>query len=335
MWHQRVIAAAVAVLLLLAGTAEAADSAVLLVYHRFGDERTPASNTRLDQLDAHIAELTSGGYRVLPLPEIVAALKDGRPLPDKAVAITVDDGWRSVYTEAWPRFKKAGLPFTVFIVTDETDRGGADYMSWAQVREMAAAGVTIGSQGAAHPHIPKLTTEQVAADLERARARFDKELGSVPELLAWPYGETSAEAVQAAKAGGVTAAFGQHSGVAFAGADRFFLPRFTMNETYGEMDRFRMAVRALPLPVVDVTPADPTVRTNPPLFGFTLARDIEGIDALSCFSSHEGRVKVERLGPRIEVRMARPLPAGRARLNCTVPTLEGRWRWFGWQFSVP
>jgi peptidoglycan/xylan/chitin deacetylase (PgdA/CDA1 family) len=335
MWQRSVCAALVAVLLALGGAARAADSAVLLVYHRFGDERVPAINTRLDQLDAHIAELKAGGYTVLPLPDVVAALRDGRPLPDKAVAITIDDGWRSIYTEAWPRLKKAGLPFTVFLVTDETDHGGADAMSWSQVREMAAAGVTFGSQGAAHPHFARMTAEQVASDLERARARFDKELGRAPDLLAWPYGETSAAAIQVARAHGIVAAFGQHSGVAFAGAEPFFLPRFTINEAYGERDRFRMAVQALPLPVTDITPGDPAIGANPPLFGFTLAREVEGIDALSCFSSHEGRIKVERLGPRIEVRMARPIPSGRGRLNCTVPTLEGRWRWFGWQFAVP
>lgn len=334
MWKQ-CVAAATLMLLAGMGAAMAADSAVALIYHRFGDDRFPATNTRLDQLDAHIAEMKSGGFTVLPLPEIIGALRAGRTLPERTVAITIDDAWMTVYTEAWPRLRKAGLPFTLFVVTDETDRGGGDYMSWPQIRELADAGVTIGSQGATHPHMPRLTREQIAQDLDKGKSRIEKELGRSPELLAWPYGETSATAIAVAARMGFTAAFGQHSGVMHARAEPFFLPRFAMNESYGELERFRLAVRALPLPAVDITPADPTLTYNPPAFGFTLAEEVPGIGALACFSSHEGRLKVEHLGPRIEVRMNRAIPPGRGRLNCTVPTLEGRWRWFGWQFFVP
>jgi peptidoglycan/xylan/chitin deacetylase (PgdA/CDA1 family) len=329
----------VSVLVMLAGlvagsAARAAESAVVLLYHRFGDERAPASNTRLDQLEAHLAELKSGGYTVLPLPEILAAFRDGRPLPDKAVAITIDDAAASVYSRAWPRLKQAGLPVTLFVTTDEADRGG-EAMNWTQIRQLAEAGVTIGTMGAQRLHMAKAGREQVVADLARARARFEKELGRAPDLLAWPYGEASAEAMAVAADAGFVAAVGQQSGVAHAKAGAFFLPRFAMSETYGEIDRFRVAVRALPIPAVDITPADPLLRTNPPHFGFTLAEEVGGIDGLACFASHEGKVRVERLGPRIEVRMARPIPAGRGRLNCTMPTLEGRWRWFGWQFVAP
>lgn len=317
-----------------AGAARAAESAVVLLYHRFGDDRAPVSNTRLDQLEAHLAELKSGGYVVLPLPEILAAFREGRPLPDRAVAVTIDDAAASAYSRAWPRLKQAGFPVTLFVATDEADRGG-EAMNWQQLRQLAEAGVTIGTLGAQRLHMAKAGREQIAADLARARARFEKELGRAPDLLAWPYGETSTEAMAAAAEAGFTAAVGQQSGVAHAKAEAFFLPRFAMSETYGDINRFRVAVRALPIPAVEITPADPLLRTNPPHFGFTLAEEIGGIDSLACFASHEGKVRVERLGPRIEVRMARPIPAGRGRLNCTMPTLEGRWRWFGWQFVAP
>jgi peptidoglycan/xylan/chitin deacetylase (PgdA/CDA1 family) len=336
MWKRRVAAPAlVAVLLLSQGEASAADSAVVLSYHRFGDARIPALNTRPDQFDEQLGELQRGGYRVMPLPDIVAALKAGTPLPDKAVAITFDDAAASVHAVAWPRLRQAGLPFTLFVVTDESDHGG-DAMSWAQLRELAAApGVTIASQGAARLHMAKAAPEQIAADLERARGRFEKELGKAPELFAWPYGEASTEATVLVRQAGFAAAFGQHSGAAWAKGDPFFLPRFAINENYGEPERFRLAARALPLPAIDITPADPALKTNPPAFGFTLADEVPGIDGLACFASHQGQVRLERLGPRIEVRMSKPIPAGRGRLNCTVPTLEGRWRWFGWQFTTP
>lgn len=322
-------------MLLTGSAAWAADSAVVFMYHRFDDSRFPTANTRIDQLDAHIAELQSGGYTVWPLPRIVAALKNGQTLPEKTVALSIDDAWMTVYRNAWPRLKAANLPFTLFVVTDETDRGGAEYMSWDQIRELAASGlVTIGSQGASHPHMPALTQASVAEDLTRAAQRFQTELGAVPKLFAWPFGEMSNEAEQAVRAAGYDAAFGQHSGPAWFGAPPFFLPRFALNETYGEIERFRLAARTIALPVVEVSPPDPTLKVNPPLFGFTLAQEVPGMELLGCYASHEGKAKTETLGPRVEVRMTKPFPAGRGRINCTIPTLDGRWRWFGWQFYV-
>lgn len=322
-------------LALSAASAGATESAVVLAYHRFDDDRVPALNTSTELLATHIAELRHGGYAVLPLAEIVSALRAGRPLPDKAVAITVDDASAGFYSRAWPMFRKAGLPVTLFLATDELDRGGPDVMTWGQLREMTAAGLGLGLQGAARLRMAKATAEQISADLSRAAARLDKELGNRTELFAWPWGETSAGAEALLRNAGFAAAFGQHSGAAWAKGDPFFWPRFTQSSAYGDMQRFRVSVRSLPLPAVDITPEDPAIKANPPAFGFTLAEDVPGIDGLSCFSSHQGQVRVERLGPRVEVRMSKPIPSGRGRLNCTVPALEGRWRWFGWQFWVP
>src|SRR3546814_19731197 len=73
--------------------------AVLLMYHRFGEDDLPSTSIRLSQFEAHLAELTSGRYRVMALPEIVARLRAGQPLPQRAVAITIDDAALSVYRE--------------------------------------------------------------------------------------------------------------------------------------------------------------------------------------------------------------------------------------------
>jgi peptidoglycan/xylan/chitin deacetylase (PgdA/CDA1 family) len=316
---------------------QAADSAVVVMYHRFGDGRYPTTNIRLDQFEAHLRELKAGGHVVLPLPKVVEAMRTGAELPDKAVAITIDDAWSSVYRYAWPRLKALGIPFTLFVVTDETDRGGPEMMTWDQIRELAASGlVTIGTQGAAHPHMAGMSRRDVTDDLARARRRLAEELGGkLPELLAWPFGEASAEAQAAAREAGFTAAFGQHSGVVWPRGDHFHLPRFALNETYGEPARFRLAVRALPLRAVDLTPSDPLLAVNPPAFGFTLATESPEDVLVTCYASHEGQVRHEHLGPRIEVRLSKPFPSGRGRVNCTAPALDGRWRWFGWQFAVP
>ena len=340
---RRVAAAATAAFALAGGPAPAAaqevlNGAVIFAYHRFGENDVPSTNIRLEQFEAHIEELRAGGYTVLPLPEMMAAMEEGRALPDRAVAITVDDAYLTAYTEAWPRLRDAGFPFTVFVATDIVDGGGGSrYMTWDQIRDLAAAGVTIGGHGAGHGHYPEMTDAEITDDLARSGAAFERELGERPVLFAYPYGEMSLAAREAVEDAGYSAAFGQHSGAAEAGLDRLYLPRFPLNEQYGSLTRFVLDANALPLGAREIAPADPVLAVNPPLFGFTVIEGVDGLDRLNCFPSPGATVApLERLGERrFEVRLGTPFPPGRARFNCTAPTAEGRWRWFGIQFYVP
>jgi len=339
-WLRRLAAAGGLALILSAywGELQAAERphAVVLMYHRFGEAKYPSTNIRLEQFEAHIAELTSGKYTVRPLSEVVDALLNNKPLADRTVAITVDDAYASVFTEAWPRLKKAGLPFTVFVSSDQPERRG-NYMSWDQIRVLAADGVEIGHHGAAHAHMASISARQVKADLARSTARFIETLGAAPKIFAYPYGETSLAVKSQVIEAGMIAAFGQHSGVAVAGGEKFYLPRFAVNENYGGMDRFRLAINALPVPVAEISPEDTLLGPNPPAYGFTVTEPVAGIGRLNCFASHlSERVRIERLGLlRFEVRFDKPFPPGRSRINCTMRAKDGRWRWLGRQFFVP
>lgn len=310
--------------------------AVVVMYHRFGESQYPSTSIRLDEFEAHIKELTSGKYHVLPLPEIIAALRDKRKLPDHTVAITIDDAFESVYREAWPRLRAAHLPFTLFVATGQVEATPGEYMSWNQLRELAKAGVTIGDHSVTHAHLADQGPARVREEYAKSKARFEKELGLVPTLQAYPYGEASAKVMAAARAAGFVASFGQHSGVASDTANMDYLPRFAFNEHYGELSRFRLAVNALPLYATDVSPADPMLGPNPPAFGFTVPKNLPRIAQLACYSSQHGKLTIALLGGRrIEVRTPDAFRTGRARINCTVPAQDGRWRWFGMQFYIP
>ncbi|MGY9004415.1 MAG: polysaccharide deacetylase family protein, partial [Rhodospirillales bacterium] len=84
-------------------------------------------------------------------------------------------------------------------------------------------------------------------------------------------------------------------------------------------------------------PENPLILSdNPPAIGFTITKPIKRLKSLACYTSHAGRANVIQLGAnRIEVRINKPFPTGRSRLNCTLPTDTGRWYWFGWQYYVP
>lgn len=326
-------------------TAHAADTVngVAVMYHRFGDGRFPSTNVTLEQLDAHIAELINGDYNVVHLSEIIDAMEAGTQLPPKTVAITIDDAYETVFEAGWPRFRDAGLPVTLFVSTGPIDDGFDDMMSWDQIRRMKAEGAEIGGHTVTHLHMTSADMDRNRREIEESNARFAAELGEVPTLFAYPFGEASAEIESMIRDSGYRAAFGQHSGAMSDIDNRFYLPRFPLNETYGDMGRFRTAVNALPIPVVDLTPADMLIDNdagdaNPPPVGFTIDGDIGTLDQLTCFFSHEGAAEVTRLGDRrIEVRAETEMPNGRARLNCTMPAggdNAGRWHWYGRQFMV-
>ena len=88
-------------LLLASGLASdfvaAADSAVVLMYHRFGEDRYPSTSIRVDQFEAQLAHLAERDYQVIPLAQLLDALNNGTQLPERAVVITIDDAYLSVY----------------------------------------------------------------------------------------------------------------------------------------------------------------------------------------------------------------------------------------------
>ena len=314
----------------------AADSAVILQYHRFGETNIPSTNITLAQFEAHLAFLQSGGYTVLPVPHIVAALRAGQPLPDKAVGITIDDAAISVIREAWPRLRVAGFPFTLFVATDAIDQRQGHSMGWDDIRTLANSGVTIANHSASHGHLWRLGLAAARRDVVHAQTRFQAELGFSPRLFAYPYGEYNLALRGLVEELGFEVAFGQNSGVAGKGADLFTLPRFSLNEAYGDMERFKLIINTLPIPVHDVTPAEPILARNPPHIGFTVDESLDEIDALACYVSGQGAVQVELLGERrVELRMSKPFPLGRTRVNCTLPGPDRRWRWLGMQYLVP
>ena len=318
------------------GAAFTADSAVILQYHRFGEDSYPSTSVTIDQFEAHIEHLTNGDYTVLPVPEILAALDTGQPLPDRTIGITVDDATRSTFVEAWPRLEAVGFPFTVFVSTNPVDEGHAGIMSWDELRSLVAAGVTIGNHGAAHGRMWQNDNFTNQADLLQARRRLAEELGVDALLFAYPYGEWNTELRALVAELGFAAAFGQHSGVVAAHSDMLNLPRFALNQNYGDFDRFKLIVDTLPFGARVLTPTDQVLSENPPAVSFTIDPPLVNPGSLACYASGGVGASLDHQeGARVEVTFDQPFPPGRARLNCTAPAGGGRWHWFGLQFVVP
>jgi len=321
------------------GAAHADSSAVVLLYHRFGEDKYPSTNIRLDQLDAQVTQLKVGGYHFMTLGEAVQRLKANEKFPTRTVIITVDDAYKSVMKHGWPRLKAAGIPMTLFVATDPIDNANSNYMSWDNIRTLQAEGVEIAHHTASHLHMVAAGLEAALADVRRASARFEAELGTVPKIFAYPYGEYDKATAKAIEAEGFEAAFAQYSGPIAPWQNVFSLPRFPVNERYGDMDRFKLISQTLALPLSDLIPVDPLLSdaSNPPLQGFTVEAEVGRLGALACYPSHLGKAAdLSFLGSRrVEIRFEKPFPKGRNRINCTMPASEGRWYWLGRFYLVP
>ena len=339
--------AAAVLLLLLAAAAQSADHCVILQYHHFSDETPAITSVTPARFDEHLDYLKNNRFAVMPLGEVVAALAAGRALPDRCVSLTVDDAYISVYENAFPRLRKLGWPLTVFVNTEAIDNREAAYMTWDQMRELAARGVAFENHGHSHIHmIRRRENENAGAwrqriidDISTAQRRIRQELGIAPRLFAHPYGEYSPETLDIIRELGLTG-FGQQSGPAWPGADFGALPRFPMAADYARMASFVTKVNSLPMPVVAVEPADPLVPLQQPRprLKLTLAPGSYSKTAIQCFVAGSSNVDIRWPAGAADTLIVAPnfdLPAGRHRTNCTMPsTPQGRFHWYSHNWFV-
>ena len=232
---------------------------VILQYHHFSADTPRSTSVTPEEFDDHLEYLDHNQYKVLPLKLVVDSLRSKKPLPDRCVAITVDDAYISVYKEAYPKLQKIGWPFTVFVNSELVDQGSQMYMTWEQMQEMAKAGVAFENHSHSHSHLIRQRKEEekdiwrlrVEKDISTAQQRIVSELGQTPHFFAYPYGEHDNGLKEIVNRLGLTA-FGQQSGPAWTGSDFLFLPRFPMAAGYASMSDFTTKVRSrCPYPVIE------------------------------------------------------------------------------------
>ena len=312
------------------------NSAVVFMYHKFDVSKYPSTNINLDQFLSHLEEFTKPKYTVLSLEYIIDTIINDSKLPENTIGISVDDADISFLTTAWPILKKYNFPVTMFINTSTIVSKNKNYLNWDQIRELRDQGVTIGSHSHTHRHLAKLSIEELEEEIELSNQIFLKELGRIPSLFAYPYGETDEKIFDLLKKYKYKVAFGQHSGVINETSNLYYLPRFSLNERYGDIERVQFASQTKGLGVYDFIPSNPHITDNPPFIGFSLL-DEKLAAKIDCFIFDEdGSVPSDifKFNERIEIRLKRSLAPGRSRLNCTTKDEANKWRWFGHQFYL-
>ena len=317
---------------------------VVLQYHHVSTDTPASTSISPEQFRQHMRWLADNDFTVVALPEATRSLRAGRPLPDRTVAITFDDGYVNNYHEAFPILRERGWPFTVFVNSDPVDADRKGWVSWDQIREMADSGANILNHTKTHAFlIRRLEGESEATWLERvqqeievAEARILTETGQGEKMLAYPYGESN-RAIRALVRRLGYIAFGQQSGPVGTDSDFTDLPRFPLSGPYSAMDSYKTKMRSLPMPIVSVSPlsrsgdGDLFFDETQPVLQISIAHEGR-LPPLNCFASGQGVIPVSETGPgNFSVKAPKPLPVGRSRYNCTLASgMGGRYFWYSY-----
>lgn len=318
-------------------------SLVVLQYHHVSNV-TPKSTSLAPELFAnHLDYLAQNQFMILEMKKLETMLRKGENLPNNAAVITFDDGYRSIYTEAYPRLKKRKWPFTIFINTKSHDEKNHLFASWDELREMAKNGATIANHTDGHPHLIRQQSYENfkewqfrrKREIEYAQQRIQKEIGKSLNVFAYPYGEYDARLQTLLSELGYIA-FGQQSGPVAPMDNLQALPRFPFGGAYGQMEDFIPKVTSIPFPQARIKVTDndgrvlekpelpqrvsrPVLRIASPLMRY--------VNNLRCFASGQGEIKADIRGSVAVIRAIQPLPVGRSRYNCTANAGGGRFYW--------
>ncbi len=211
-------------------------------------------------------------------------------------------------------------------------------MNWEQIIEISKEDyVFVGNHSHSHEYLIKYKFEDFKKDINRSIKIFEKKLNYNPKFFSYPFGEYSLEQKKFIS-NKFDYAFGQHSGVIDLNKDKYELPRFPINEKYGDLDRFNFLINLLPIQYKDLIPEDKFLleSNNPPSLVIEFFKEQTNISKINCFSNEGGEWKNSKLNykdKKIEVVFTEKFLPRRGRINCSMQDNEG-WRWFGTQFTL-
>ena len=302
------------------------------MYHRFNESKYPSTNIQMNIFEEQVNIIKKSGYKFLN-PNNFHKIYDKEKL-EKTILLSVDDGYESFYRYAWPYLKNNQIPFLIFISTEAVGKKG--YMGWKEIKEIEKYDyVTIGNHSHSHDYLVNFSYDEFKKDIEKSIKIFEDNLGYNPKFFSYPFGEWDL-AQKKFISKNFDFGFGQHSGVIDLNKDKYELPRFPINEKYGDLERFKFIVELLPLQYKKVYPQEKIIdNNNPPDMEVEFFKD-QKINNINCYSNEgngwdSSKLKIENNILKINFRDK--FNTRRGRINCSMKDEIG-WRWFGIQFIV-
>ena len=311
------------------------DEGVLsIMYHRFNEFKYPSTNISMDIFKEHVDLILDANLTFYHPKDFVNEFDV--PKKEKKILLTVDDAFQSFYDNAWPYLKKNQIPFVLFVSTEPVGNNG--YMNWDQIKEIEQSefGV-IGHHSHSHDYLIDKSEEVFLNDIKTSNLIFKEKLGYVPTLFSYPFGEYSGF-MRDYISQNFKIAFGQHSGIIDVNKNKFELPRFPINEKYGEIKRFKSIINYFPLEYKNLEPQEKKLskENNPPKFKVEFFENQKNIENINCYSN-EGdkwmKSNIKLVEKELTIEFREPFLPRRGRINCSVND-NGKWRWFGTQFII-
>ena len=305
-----------------------------LMYHRFNENKYPSTNVQIDIFKKQIKMIKTFKYNFYDpknLEENFHTIKT-----EKKILITIDDAFSSFYEFAWPYLKKEKIPFILFVSTETVGKNG--YMTWDQIKELEKENITyIGNHSHSHAYLVDLKNDDFIIDIKTSSLIFKERLGYNPIFFSYPFGEYSS-LIKEYISKNFMFSFGQHSGVIDINKDPYELPRFPINEKYGDLKRFRFLINLNPLQYKFLYPTEKFLisNDNPPKFLVEFFDKQKNINNINCFSdagNKWGKSKIDFNQNILKLNFREKFNFRRGRVNCSLND-NGIWRWFGIQFSV-
>jgi len=305
-----------------------------LMYHRFDENKYPSTNIKMNIFKQQIRIIKNLKYDFYDPKELEKNFNT--PKIKKKILITIDDAFSSFYDVAWPYLKKEKIPFILFVSTESVGRNG--YMTWNQIKELEVENtVYIGNHSHSHSYLVDLKNEDFVSDINASSSIFKEKLGYNPIFFSYPFGEYSS-LIKEYISKNFYFSFGQHSGVIDINKDRHELPRFPINEKYGDLKRFEFLINLNPLQYKILYPDEKylTNNNNPPKFLVEFFDEQKNIGNINCFSDEGDKwnqSNIKFIKNTLKINFREKFNFRRGRVNCSLND-NGVWRWFGVQFSV-
>ena len=287
----------------------------------------------MDIFKKQIELIKKNNYKFYDLNQF--SVKYSQPKKAKKILLTIDDAFSSFYESAWPFLKENKIPFILFVSTEPVGKNG--YMTWEQIKEIEKEDfVYIGNHSHSHEYMINFEFEKFKDDIDKSIEIFINRLGYNPRFFSYPFGEYSLKQKKY-----ITKkfefAFGQHSGVIDINKDKYELPRFPINEKYGDLKRFEFLIKLLPLQYKNISPEDKFIKNNnPPNMIITFFANQKNLNKINCFSNEGNDWKntnIELNENKLVINFREKFLFRRGRINCSLNDNEG-WRWLGTQFTV-
>ena len=310
---------------------------ISLMYHRFEENKYPSTNIRIHDFKKHIKILQENNIRFINPKNFENEIKNNKK--QRKILLTIDDGFSSFYQNAWPLLKKEKIPFILFVSTKEV--GAFNYMTWDQIKEISKEDfVEIGNHSHTHEYLVDESRDLILDDIQKSISIFKDQLGKNSDFFSYPFGEYSLEFKKLIKTLGFKYAFGQHSGVIDETKDFYELPRFPINEKYGEIKRFNSLTKTLPFRYKEIIPSEKYLlkNKNPPKVKIQFYEGIKNLKSLGCYSNEgdswrQSNIKFED-DLTLLINISEKFVGERGRINCSLRDPSGFWRWLGIQFVV-